>query len=373
MKNLLRLTFLAIISPICSYAAPFMAIGDGAELFITGSLGVRADDNIFLTTDATSDLIFNIDPGVDLVFGRNAQVRGSLALVESFSKFADNTSLNSSLFSGDFISNYDDGKLKMELLAKFHELNQNVFDVRSFPGSGEGFVRRDILTLGGKSEVEISQISSVGFAIRFEDENYKQAGFTDLETLEIPLIWYYRWSAKTDFSLGYRYRETAVDVGQDSTDHFFNVGARGEFTPKLTGHIAVGVNSRELQGGDDESSLGLDASFLYELTPKTSLQLGASNDFGTGPRGQQEENIIVDLGVKSRIAEEWTVNAGVSWRSIDYSTRRDDYYEGQLGASYIVSTNIRIVGAFTYRRYGSPVSFLEFKNNVFSVGANFRF
>ena len=190
MKNLLRLTFLAIISPICSYAAPFMAIGDGAELFITGSLGVRADDNIFLTTDATSDLIFNIDPGVDLVFGRNAQVRGSLALVESFSKFADNTSLNSSLFSGDFISNYDDGKLKMELLAKFHELNQNVFDVRSFPGSGEGFVRRDILTLGGKSEVEISQISSVGFAIRFEDENYKQAGFTDLETLEIPLIWY---------------------------------------------------------------------------------------------------------------------------------------------------------------------------------------
>jgi hypothetical protein len=35
---------------------------------------------------------------------------------------------------------------------------------------------------------------------------------------------------------------------QDSIDHFFNVGARGEFTPLLNGEFNVGVTTRKLSG-----------------------------------------------------------------------------------------------------------------------------
>jgi hypothetical protein len=373
MKNLIRLTILAVASSTCSHAAPFLAIGDGAEVFITGNLGVKADDNIYLAANAENDLIFNIDPGLELVFGRAAQLKGNLTLVESFTNYSDNSSLNSNLFSGDFISNYDDGKLKMELLARFHELNQNVFDVRSLPGLPGAFVRRDILTLGGHAEVEVSQVSSVRLALKFEDENFKQPGYTDLQTLEVPLNWFYHWSPKTDLGFGYRFRETNVDVGQDSTDHFFNVGARGEFTPKLSGHASVGLNARRLQNGNDETQFGIDAKLRYELSLKTTLTLGATNDFGTGPRGEQEENFVIHLSGRSRISEEWEIDTGVFWRSIDYGTRRDDFWEFQLGVGYIISANVRLVGGYVYRRYGSPVSSLEFKNNVFSLGANFRY
>jgi polysaccharide biosynthesis protein VpsM len=373
IKNLIRLTLIAVVTLTCSRAAPFLAIGDGAELFITGELGVKADDNIYLAANAENDLVFNIDPGLELVFGRGAQLKGTLTLVESFTNYSDNSSLNSNLFSGDFVSNYDDGKLKMELLAKFHELNQNVFDIRSLPGLPGAFVRRDILTLGGHVEVEVSQLSSVRLALEFEDENFKQRGYTDLQTLEVPLNWFYRWSPKTDLGFGYRYRDTSVDVGQDSTDHFFNVGARGEYSPKLSGHVAVGLNARRLQNGDDETQLGLEAKLRYELSMKTSLVLGVTNDFGTGPRGEQEENFVVHLSARSRIADEWEVETALFWRSIDYSTRRDDFWEFQLGAGYIISANVRLVGGYVYRQYGSPVSSLEFKNNVFSLGANFRY
>jgi hypothetical protein len=391
MKNTLRLTLISVSLAAGSYAAPFMAIGDGAELFLTGSLGVRADDNIFLSRDAESDLIFDITPGVDLTFGKNAQLKGSLTLMDAFANYSDNSELNTNLFSGDFVSRYDDGKMKLGFNVGYHELNQNTVDVRS----AGVLVRRDVFSAGGNTEVEVSQITSVGGGIAFNHENYKRGGYTDSDSLTVPIDFYYKWTPKLDLSLGYRYRDYRVDtLGQDSTDHFFNIGARGEFSPKLTGKVAVGLTNRELDRGDDESLFGVDASFAYEVSPKTSLQFGVSNDFGTSPQGQQQKNFILNGMVISKISEEWSVNAGLSYRSIEYAEipaetrttgttvttirpriagRTDDYWEGQLGTTYIVNSNIQIVGAYVYRNYSSDLSLNEFKNNVFSVAANFRY
>jgi len=187
-----------------------------------------------------------------------------------------------------------------------------------------------------------------------------------------------------------------VDIGSDSTDHFFNVGARGEFSPKFTGKVAVGVDTRKLDRGGNKSTLGLDASFAYEISPKTDLQFGASNFYGTSPQGQQQRNLTVNGLVTTKISEVWSVNAGLSWRAISYdsiaavtglrgtppvsfvvtpgqASRTDDYWEFQLGTTYIVNSNVRLVGAYVYRKYDSDLRNSEFKNNVFSVAANFRY
>lgn len=366
MKNIIRLTLISASLVAGGQAAPFMAIGDGAELFITGNLGVRADDNIFNAKNADSDLIFDIAPGVDLTFGKDAQLKGSLTLSLTFSNYSDNSSLNTNLFNGDFVSRYDDGKLKLGFNVGFHELNQNSVDIR-------GLTRRDVFSTGGNAEVEISQITSVGAGINFNHENYKRRGYTDSDALTVPIDFYYKWTPKMDLSLGYRYRDYRVDLGSDSTDHFFNIGARGEFSPKFTGKFAVGLNTRKLDRGGDDTQLGIDSSFSYEISPKTSLQFGATNDFGTSPQGQQQKNLSLNGMVISKISEEWSVNVGLSWRAIDYGTRTDDFFEGVLSTTYIVNANVRIVGGYTYRNYSSDIAASEFKNNVFSVAANFRY
>ncbi len=367
MKKTIRLALFSAVLGAPAYAAPFMAIGDGAELFLTGSLGVRADDNIFLSGNEESDLIFDVAPGVDLTFGKDAQLKGSVTLSHTWSNYSDNSGLNTNLFNGDFVTRYDDGKLKLGFNAGYHELNQNSVDVR-------GLVRRDVFSAGGNAEVEISQITSVGGGVAFNHENYKRTGYTDSDSLTVPVDFYYKWTPKVDLSFGYRFRDYQVDtIGQDSTDHFFNIGARGEFSPKLTGTFKVGLNTRELDRGGDDSQLGVDASFAYEISPKTSLQVGASNDFGTSPQGIQQENTTLNGMITTKISEEWNVNFGLSWRGIDYGTRTDDYLEGQLGTSYIVNANVRIVGAYVYRDYSSDLAGSEFKNNVFSVAANFRY
>jgi hypothetical protein len=375
MKNLIRLTLATVSLGACSYAAPFMAIGDGAELFLTGNLGVRADDNIFLAQNAESDVIFDIAPGVDITFGKDAQMKGALTLSDAFANYSDNSDLNTQLFQADFFTRYDDGKLKLGFNVGYHEFNQNTVDARL----AGALVRRDNFTAGGNTEVEISQLASVGAGVSFNHDNYKRVGFTDSESLEVPLDFYWKWTPKVDVSLGYRYRDYKVDTGSDSTNHFFNIGARGEFSPKLTGKFAVGWNRQKLDVGGDQDLFGLDSSFAYEISPKTSLQFGATNDFGTSPQGQQQKNLTANGMVTTKVSEEWSVNAGLSWRNIAYSRsaglppHEDDFWEGQIGTAYVVNANVRIVGTYIYRKYNADIRTSEFKNNVFNVAANFRY
>lgn len=371
MKKIIPSTVLSLALCAPAFAAPFMAIGDGAELFLTGTLGVRADDNILLAANETDDIIFEITPGAEIAFGKDAQMKGALIAEVEFTRYADNSRLNTELFSGFFNSRYDDGKTKAGFNLSFVELNQNTADLR-------GLVRRDIFNIGGNAEVELTQLSSVGVGINYDNQNYKRANYSDFRTLTVPVDYFYEMTAKSDLALGYRYRDnqvsdTPVAVGPDSSDHFFSVGGRGEFTPKLTGRFAIGYNLRDYDRGGDETMLGLDASFAYEISPKTNLQFGASNDFGTSPQGQEQKNFTVNAAIVTKITEEWSINGGVSWRSIDYASRTDDYFEGNIGASYVVNANVRLVGAYVHRNYNSNLTASEFTNNVFSFAANLRY
>jgi polysaccharide biosynthesis protein VpsM len=387
MKNHTRIALVSLAIGAAAQAAPFMAIGDGAELFVTGTLGVRVDDNILLgsgiaanpnlpagptnrVAEEIDDIIFDINPGLELTFGKDAQIKGALTLSLAFANYTDNAALNTALFNGDFVSRYDDGKMKLGFNVGYHEVSQNQPDASGLAA----LTRRDIFSAGGNAEVEVSPLTSVAAGIAFTHENYHPRSFTDSDELTVPLDFFYKWTPKMDLSVGYRFREHDVDtLGVDSKDHYFNVGARGEFSPKLTGRVTVGWGQRELEVGGDKSLFGLDASLAWELSEKTSIQFGASNDFGTSPQGQQQENLTVNGMVTTKLAEDWTVNGGLSWRSIDYGSRTDDYFELTLGTTYIVNANIRVVGTYVFRDYSSDIRTAEFKNNVFSIAAQFRY
>ena len=348
------------------HAAPFLAIGDGAELFATGAVGIRADDNIFLQTSGTRDTIFDISPGLALTFGKDGQIKGSLTFVEAFSTYAKNSGLNTNLFSGDVNAGFDDGKMKLNFMAGFHESNQNTVDNR-------GLTRRDSFSVGGKGEVEVSEITSVAAGVTATHTNYKRAGYGDSDDLVVPINFYYKWTPKVDLSVGYQYRGYQTQIGQDSTDQFFNVGARGEFTPKLNGEFNIGITNRKLNGGGNNSMLGLTAKLNYAFTPKTSLQLTAGNSADTSPQGTQQKNFSLGGTVSTTFSDQWSARAGLSYRGINYGTRTDDYFEGQTGVTYVFNTYINFAGTYVWRHNSSVLASSEFTNNVFSLSANLRY
>ena len=367
MKNYAKIALISVAFGTAVSAAPFLAIGDGAELFVTGTLGVRADDNIFTTDKPISDTIFDINPGVEITFGKDAALKGALTLVDSFANYSDNSNLNTNLFTGDFNAAFDDAKLKLKFNTGFHELNQNAPDIR-------GLTRRDQFVIGSGAEVEISQITSVAAGVDFDHTNYKRAGYGDSDTLTVPLNFYYKWTAKTSLSAGYRYKDYQTTVGLDSSDHYFNVGARGElFSEKLTGEVTAGVTTRKFSRGGDETLPGFDAKLTYEITPKTSLQLGGSNDFGTSPQGAQQKNLAFNAGLNVKLDDQWSLNGAVSARNIDYYTRTEDYIEASLGAGYTVNSYVKIAASYTHRNNSSPLAGGDFTQNVFSLAASLRY
>jgi outer membrane receptor protein involved in Fe transport len=385
MKNHVRILLIVAALGSAAKAAPFLAIGDGAELFVTGALGIRSDDNIFLAADTVDpvtkkslkvdDIIFDINPGVELTFGKNAPLSGALTLVDAFSNYSDRTNLNTNLFSADFRGAYEDAKLKLKFNTGYHELNQNTVDV-------QGLTRRNEFVIGSSGEVAVSPLTSISAGVNFNHTNYRRTNYGDSDDLNVPVNFYYKWTPKLDLSAGYRYRTYETTIGLDSTDHFFNVGARGEFSPKLTGQMAIGVNTRKfgsgattgtVKSGDTETLPGVDASFTYAITPKTGLQFGASNDYGTAPQGQQQKNLSFYGNASIAFDANWSFNGGLSYRAIDYYTRTDDYFEGTVGASYLVNTYVKLTASYVHRNNDSDLAASTFKNNVFSLAASLRY
>lgn len=356
-----------------SFAAPFLAVGDNAELFVTGQAGVRFDSNIFLGSRAKKDVIYNANPGVEFDFGKNSNTQGLFRFNENLTAYSDHSDLNSNLASAGFNGLYDDGKTKGSAYATYDEYNQNTVDVIN----KDFLIRSNVFTAGTSGEVSVTDKSTVTAGLDYRWTDYRTLGFTDAEVLSVPVHYYYEVTPKVDLGLGYRYRASWFQYGNDAFDNFISLAARGQFTPKLQGKLDVGWTHRNFSGAHDISLLGLDAGLQYSITPKSSLAFNVSNDFDTNSQAQQQKNLTVGISATSVISSVWSVSAGVNYRSIDYyrdtNARTDEFWVGQLGLTYTVNAYMKVTGAVSYSEYHSDISFNEFTDSVFSLAANFRF
>jgi hypothetical protein len=361
-------------------ASPFLVMGDSAGLFLTGTLGVRADDNVLLASKKTSDVVFELVPGLEMVYGQNALTKGTFYYKDDISRFSDNDKLNTSLSSAGFNANYDDQKLKMNFDTSFTQLAQNTVDTRStapVTGTKADFIRRDVFHIEVGSEDSITDKTAVGGSVVYENIDYKRTGFDSSKITSVPIKYYYYVEPKIALSGGFSFRDTQLASGGiGSKDYFYNVGARGEFTPKLTGSFSVGYTERKMDAGSNENTVGILSSFTYAVAEKTSLQFGVNNDFGVSGAGQSERNLTWSAGVQSNLAVDWSAGASLSYRDINYlglGARTDHYFEGSLNVTYTYSTVVNFTAGYTYRNNSSAQSAAAFNNNVFALAANIRY
>jgi hypothetical protein len=369
--KIVRLALIATVTGLSAKAAPFMAVGDNAELFVTASAQAQFDDNIYLdTTNAKNDTILSFTPGLDLVFGKGSATKGNVFYREEIRRYSDNGNQDDELATFGVKSNFENGVTKVGFNASYAEVAQNDNDIRA---SGT-IVRRDLTNVGLTGEFGVSEKTSVGVGISYDKTDYSVASYTDSDILNLPLDVYFKMSPKLDWSVGYRYRDSALSgAGRDSKDNFFNIGARGEFTPKLTGQIRVGYTQRSFKKGGNDSQLGADGSVTYAFSDKTTYSFNLSNDFGSSGTGESTQNFSIGLNATNKLSEQWSFTGGLSLRKSEYPTRTDDFYEGQLAVTYTLSQVVNFGASYTYRDNSSSSAAAGFTNNVFMFGANVRY
>ena len=371
MKHLARLAFVSAILAISAKAAPFMAVGDNAELFVTASVALQSDSNIYLdTNNEQSDTIFSFTPGFDLVFGKGSATQGNAYYREEIRRYSDNNVQNTSLSNLGFNSKYSNGVTKAEFKAAYAQVAQNDNNIRT---TGD-IVRRVITNLGGKVEFGISEKTVLGIGVTFDKVNYDPVAYTDSNVWALPLDVYYQAGPKMDWSLGYRYRSTDLSgAARDSKDHFLSLGARGEFTPKLIGQVRAGYGQRSFDVGSDENLFGLDGNLTYLYSEKTSYQFTFSNDFGVSGFGDSTKVFSLGLNASNRFTEQWYLSAGLSYSIFEYPTRTDDFIQGQVALTYVYNNYVNFGASMTLRNNSSDLGAAEFSQNVFSIGANIRY
>ncbi|MBA4136518.1 MAG: hypothetical protein C0518_04290 [Opitutus sp.] len=370
MKSNARLWALAVLLSANASAAPFVAIGDNAELFLTASTSVSIDDNIYLrSAGEVDDTILNFAPGLDLVFGRNAATSGNVFYRHEFLKYMDVSQQDTNLAHAGINTLYQNGKSKLDFGVGYDEFATNE------PSAPGAIVERTVTAVRAVGEVGVTEKTSVGGGVRFENTDYALGGsYKDSDIVTIPLDVYFEYSPKLQASLGYRYRSTDLAAGGiGSKDHFLNVGARGEFTPKLVGQVRLGYVTRKFDNSRDDSSFGADANLNFAATAKTSLTLGFTSDYGSSATGDSTQTTSFNAGLNNRIDDQWSWNANLAYRAIDYPTRSDDFFQGGVGIAYTYNSFVNFAGSITHRSQSSPLASAEFDNNVFSLAANIRY
>jgi polysaccharide biosynthesis protein VpsM len=353
----------------------FDAVGDDAELFATGLASAAYNDNIFLShTNAKSDDVFDLVPGLSYEFGkRAADWTGQLAFNEDFQIFSsDGGALNNEFANAVFWTKYDDSKTKLNFDASFHQADQAEVGIQNVPF----LVNRDLYHADGTGEWQVTDKSSVGTGLIYDDTDYRHVGFDSWQWTEVPVNYYYKFEPKLDLSAGFRFRDNTLGSGGlDSDDYYYNIGARGEFTPLLTGQFDVGYDVQELQTKGTQGGLGADSSFTLAATEKTSVTFGVTRDYAYAPGG----SVYLDSGgyaaFNSALDTQWSVNGrfGYDLNSYTLTTQRDNIYSGKMGISYAFSTCLTFAGSYTYSEDSSNVTADSFTNNIFSVSASLHY
>lgn len=353
-------------------AAPFVALGDNAELFLTASVDVKVDDNVYLrNSNEIDDTILTFTPGIDLVFGRNAATSGNFYYRHDFLRYSDNSNQDTNLANIGLDSLYNNGKTKFDFGFSFAETAQNEISVPGF------IVPRDVTAGRAMAEFGITEKSLLGIGVRYDKSDYGLGGgFRDNSAFTLPIDYYHEYSPKLQLSAGYRYRSTDVSGAGalDSKDHFLNIGARGEFTPKLSGQFRVGYGKRSFDNTlPDDNMLGLDLNLTLAATAKTSVLFNASNDYGVSALGSSTDSLSFGATITNRVDDQWGWRASLHFRSIDYTSRTDDYFEGNAGVTYTYNASMNFAAGFTHRKNDSSLAANNFSNNVFSLTANLRY
>jgi len=380
-KTILSVALGAAIAGSAS-AAPFMAVGTSSELFLTGDVKLEFNDNVTLgnsfvapgQTDPSNpvrdDIVIRVAPGFAFEFGRNALISGNFSYFENIDFYTDNSDLDTALSNVLFNATHDDGASTTKVNASFRQLNQNTVDARS-----PSLNRRDVFAAKVDHEMEVSAKSSIMFGVDYRDTDYSQNQFIDRSVVQIPLRYYWATTEKLDLSFGGSYR--ATDSNSDavsSEDILLNFGARGEFTPKLSGFFRLGYVDRSLDNGTSSDTFNIQSNFNYLYSEKTSLNFGIGNDFGNSGIGENQENFDVFLGFRSEMTPDFTLTGRLSYREIDYFSRGSDgYLEGSIGGEYIVNEYFQIHGLVKYANNDADLASGDFDNTIFSLTAKLRY
>ena len=356
-----------------------------AALTLTTDVGVKHDDNVFLSpTNEVGDTVVSVTPGVAMRWESGSALRGNLAYKEAFNRYVEKSSPNVSLGVASLAVGYEGAASTASLDANYQQLNQSNADVLA---SGHHELLRINLTGAGASyETSLWTKTGLRLGASYADTRYGNSTFLGNRQWGLPIDLLFRVTPKTSLSLGYVHSSQRADGGgATSNDDYYNLGARGAFTEKLSGSFNIGYQSRRIATNPNERMLAFAGLLDYALTPKTGLTLGLTRNFNASALGASTRNTAFRLGLKSDLSNQWQLGAHVSWLDNEYGPavfrtdtvkpdeRTDHTWEADISATYLINDWFSTSASYLLRHNRSTLQAVDFSSNVVGLTMGLKY
>jgi hypothetical protein len=375
---------LFVLFSMVSYSA---FCGDGIQ---AGPLRIRpfvdvtvtSDSNVYLLPEdeELDDLFYTVTPRVICEFPFQAHMF-SLDYGIAVRRFSDydteDTELQNLLFRGEVVANS-----QLNFIVSEH-YRERAGDVDEIIGRVE--YSRNAFDVTGHYDLSSKIAIEAMYAnLKYDYEDETLTGRTESHfggTVIYNL--YDRWSVLGELVHG------EVDIDDPSEDASFNrflVGARGEFTPRLTGEVKAGWESRTYDGDREDNDVGyIDGSVVHEVASDMRLEVGATRELvesitytGTAytlTRGYA--SLTKDFAdrislVLSGYFQKNEYDEPVP-RGDTFAERQDDSWQAQVGVEYRLNRYARVIAGIEHKNNDSNLDENDYKYNRFTVGARLEY
>jgi hypothetical protein len=388
-----------------AHASPLVSIGDNVDVFFNGSSSVQWMSNVFYEDSGEQDdYRFTVSPGFEVNVGRGLS-NLDLSIITRYDiiRYDQLSDLDNELFHIKAIGSYQTSRWDVNGLVSFDQ-EQSASGLDGGTGKGR-MVKSDNTRANLEGEYRISPKFSVGSGVRYYDREYTNDDqLVDRESFTIPVDVFYELTPKVDLSVGYTYKTSKIGKSElgnstngyeissyDQDTHFFNVGARGNLLPKLTGFFKVGytstspddstihyypTNTETTYKRNSQGTMGLDANFTYLATPKVTTTLALHRGFGVGGEGQTTENTSAKLGASYAINTNYSASANFGYTLRDYQdgdNRKDHIYNAGVRLSYVPNQYWQFSTGYTYADNDSDRDGQSYEAHMIDLSASLRY
>lgn len=371
--RLLSLAFLTLVLVLPRGAALLNIDGARNQVFVFGSFSFAYSSNIFSESTGRGDYSMSASAGLDLkrragIIAVNSTLKFDY---QAFTKYTDQNSINPSFYiefnkttgrtTGAFTVNaYRESRSDSAVNLRTSSWNFPLGLSLKYPVNDKFYVT-----------------SGTNYLKRRYTDTNALANLTDYsQSLDL----FYVYTSKLDLIGGYRIRVSKTSVGENTTDHWFNVGATGGLFAKLNGTVRIGYQLREQTGTASENFTHLNAlaSLGWPVTRKLTLAGQISRDFNTIATGSSVDSASVGANASYAYNRKLALSTSVSYgRNLflgaAQGNRRDDFFSWDLGASYKFNEHLTVATSYTYFRNWSSLGFSDFERQGYSFDCTSRF
>ncbi len=351
---------------------PYQPVGQRSGswvVFPTVEVGIGATGNVYRSTNARPDLIFDVRPTLLAVtdWQRHAVQVQATGLG---SAYQTNSTENDRAYAFELRGRLDvTRQANIEVLAA-HSLDQEARSATFAPADAakrapyatdkvamafnQGIGRLSVQLRGAVTEIDYQPVPTYSGAILSNDER-------DLTSRDAALR--AAWSFSPTLALfaelagnTQSYRTAPADgIGRDSTGDRARVGLSfGTQSQIWRGEIALGYGHQRARDGRmaDVEGMLVDANLAWRPTQLTSLLFNARTDFLTstvpGQGGATQRNGGIEL--RHAFLRQLNGVAGVSLQVVDYQglPLREETLTGELGAEYYVSKSTALLARYSH-------------------------